>query len=126
MLRGEQQLHLRRDARAPRTKVTPKPAEIAAPSTSELPLWEALRTRRRELAEAQGVPPYVIFHDATLREMLARRPSSLAELAEINGVGAKKLDRYGEHFLKVLRGNGEEVSGHSLAAAASAPPAPEP
>jgi len=48
------------------------------------------------------VPPYVIFHDATLYDMLVRRPTSLAELAEVNGVGAAKLEKYGEAFLEVL------------------------
>jgi ATP-dependent DNA helicase RecQ len=62
-----------------------------------------LRARRRELASAAAVPPYVIFHDATLREMAALRPTSLAALAEVPGVGKAKLDRYGEAFLEVIR-----------------------
>ena len=67
------------------------------------PLFDALRTLRRDLAQEAGVPPYVVFHDATLREMAAARPSSLAELGEIGGVGARKLEAYGEAFLNVLR-----------------------
>ncbi|MGQ0590722.1 MAG: DNA helicase RecQ [Sphingosinicella sp.] len=67
------------------------------------PLFEALRARRRELAAEAGVPPYVIFHDSTLREMAALRPSSRAAMAEVPGVGAAKLDRYGEAFLDVIR-----------------------
>lgn len=67
------------------------------------PLFDALRTLRRDLAQEAGVPPYVVFHDATLREMAAARPSSLAELGEIGGVGARKLEAYGEAFLGVLR-----------------------
>lgn len=67
------------------------------------PLFDALRELRRELAVEGRVPPYVIFHDATLREMASRRPSSLAELGEIGGVGAKKLDAYGERFLDTIR-----------------------
>ncbi|RIV75809.1 DNA helicase RecQ [Pelagerythrobacter aerophilus] len=67
------------------------------------PLFDALRELRRELAVEAQVPPYVIFHDATLREMAARRPSSLAELGEIGGVGAKKLQAYGERFLDTIR-----------------------
>ncbi len=67
------------------------------------PLFETLRARRRELAEAAGVPPYVIFHDSTLREMAERRPASLAALAEISGVGAAKLDKYGAAFIDVIQ-----------------------
>jgi len=67
------------------------------------PLFDALRGLRRELAQADGVPPYVIFHDATLREMAAARPSSLEELGSISGVGARKLDAYGSAFLEVIR-----------------------
>ncbi|WP_313434962.1 DNA helicase RecQ [Novosphingobium sp.] len=67
------------------------------------PLFDALRTLRRDLAQEAGVPPYVVFHDATLREMAAARPSSLAELGEIGGIGARKLEAYGEAFLGVLR-----------------------
>jgi ATP-dependent DNA helicase RecQ len=67
------------------------------------PLFDALRELRRELALEAQLPPYVIFHDATLREMAAIRPTSLAELGRIGGVGAKKLDAYGEQFLSVIR-----------------------
>jgi ATP-dependent DNA helicase RecQ len=70
---------------------------------AESPLFAALRAKRRELASASGVPPYVIFHDSTLREMAALRPSSLAGMAEVPGVGAAKLDRYGAAFLEVIR-----------------------
>ena len=68
-------------------------------------LFEKLRARRLELAKAQNVPPYVIFHDKTLMEMAARRPRSAAELAGIPGVGEAKLARYGEAFLEVIRGH---------------------
>jgi ATP-dependent DNA helicase RecQ len=67
------------------------------------PLFDALRALRRDLAEEAGVPPYVIFHDATLREMAQRRPATLAELGSISGVGARKLEAYGEAFLRVIR-----------------------
>ncbi|WP_205316044.1 DNA helicase RecQ [Novosphingobium sp. P6W] len=67
------------------------------------PLFEALRELRRELAKEAGVPPYVIFHDSTLREMAAARPSSLADMGGIGGVGARKLDAYGDAFLEVIR-----------------------
>jgi len=67
------------------------------------PLFDALRTLRRDLAQEAGVPPYVIFHDSTLREMAAARPSSLAELGEIGGVGTRKLEAYGSAFLAAIR-----------------------
>ena len=67
------------------------------------PLFEALRALRRELAEAQGVPPYVIFHDATLREIAEARPASLSDMGEISGVGDRKLEAWGQAFLNVVR-----------------------
>ena len=74
-----------------------------APNPVGDPLFDALRELRRELAQEGQVPPYVIFHDATLREMGRFRPSSLAELGNLSGVGAKKLDAYGDAFLQVIR-----------------------
>ena len=68
------------------------------------PLFEALRARRREIAQEGGVPPYVIFHDSTLREMAAAKPASLAAMAGISGVGAAKLDKYGAAFVEVVQG----------------------
>ncbi|MDB5689448.1 MAG: ATP-dependent helicase RecQ [Sphingomonas bacterium] len=70
------------------------------------PVFEALRACRREIARAQGVPPYVIFHDATLREMSALRPRTIGGLGQVSGVGQRKLDAYGEAFLAVLRDGG--------------------
>ena len=67
------------------------------------PLFEALRSKRRELAEAASVPPYVIFHDAALREMATSRPSTLHQLSQISGVGSRKLEAYGAAFLDVVR-----------------------
>ena len=67
------------------------------------PLFDALRSLRRELAQEAGVPPYVIFHDATLREIAALRPGSLRDLGEVGGIGQRKLDAYGEAFLAVVR-----------------------
>ncbi len=66
------------------------------------PLFEALRVCRRDLAMEAGVPPYVIFHDATLREMATVRPSSIAAMSRISGIGARKLEAYGDAFLAVI------------------------
>lgn len=64
--------------------------------------WEALRACRKQLADKQGVPPYVIFHDTTLFDMLERKPQTLDELAGVSGVGAAKLEKYGEIFLAAI------------------------
>jgi ATP-dependent DNA helicase RecQ len=66
------------------------------------PLFEALRARRRELAAEAGVPPYVIFHDSTLREMAELKPVTIHALSRVSGVGAAKLDRYGAAFVEII------------------------
>jgi ATP-dependent DNA helicase RecQ len=68
------------------------------------PMFDKLREARRKLAADAGVPPYVIFHDSTLREIAERKPNNLRELGEVQGVGATKLERYGEAMLAVLAG----------------------
>ena len=103
VLRGEQRLFLREESTA-RERRRRKGAAAPALASAEQALFEALRAERRRLADAHGVPAYVIFHDATLAQMAAERPRTLAELAQINGVGAAKLERYGEAFLAVVRG----------------------
>ena len=67
------------------------------------PLFEALRTKRRELATEAKVPPYVIFHDSVLREMAALKPASRVALGQITGIGARKMEAYGDAFLAVIR-----------------------
>jgi ATP-dependent DNA helicase RecQ len=69
------------------------------------PLFEALRTKRRELAQEGQVPPYVIFHDSVLREMATTKPANLSALGRISGVGQRKLEAYGDSFLEVIRGH---------------------
>ena len=76
-----------------------------APNPVGDPLFDALRALRRDLAAQAGVPPYVVFHDAVLRAMATQRPASRADLAQIPGVGEKKLAAYGEAFLKAIRDN---------------------
>jgi ATP-dependent DNA helicase RecQ len=104
LLRGEQALHLRRDRKPQRLNDrTKRHADIAPKDTR---LWEALRELRRQLATAQGVPGYVIFHDTTLLEMVARRPASDAEFLALNGVGQKKLEAYGAPFMQAIAAHG--------------------
>jgi ATP-dependent DNA helicase RecQ len=84
-------------------------APQAAPaSEADAGLFEALRALRLELAREAQVPPYVIFHDATLRAMAAARPATLAELGDIPGIGARKLESYGRAFLNAISGWVEE------------------
>ena len=71
------------------------------------PAFESLRAARRAIAAEAGVPPYVVFHDSTLRDIAAARPSSLGELAQIQGVGEAKLARYGQAMLDALRAHEE-------------------
>ncbi|HYJ53217.1 MAG TPA: DNA helicase RecQ [Allosphingosinicella sp.] len=71
------------------------------------PLFEALRARRRELAAEASVPPYVIFHDSTLREMAELKPTTLHALSRVSGIGAAKLERYGAAFVEVIAASQE-------------------
>jgi len=102
LLRGEVSVLLRKDVSltAPAKKVRAARADVAE---ADRDLWEALRGCRRQLASEHKVPPYVIFHDATLMQIMARRPRDEHELLGISGVGQAKLQRYGEAFLSVIR-----------------------
>ena len=100
LLRGECEIALRLDQKqkaAKRQTKTPLPNDI------NVGLWEALRNCRRELAEEQGVPPYVIFHDSTLVEMCSVAPKTLDAFSKLSGVGERKLMKYGEAFLAAIR-----------------------
>ena len=81
----------------------PRDRERAAPVTSDNPAFDALREWRKSEAKAQSVPAYVIFHDRTLAEIAERMPANLDQLAEVPGVGATKLERYGDAVLEVMR-----------------------
>jgi ATP-dependent DNA helicase RecQ len=108
-LREKPPLNLRALKQArPERKSTQRQAAQAFPATDRV-LFGRLRAKRLELAKAQSVPPYVIFHDKTLAEMAARRPRSLADLAAIPGAGEVKLARYGDAFLMVI--NEYDASG---------------
>jgi ATP-dependent DNA helicase RecQ len=104
ILRGEESVTL---VLPPRRERTGRGKKQQADNPVGDPLFEALRACRRALAEEAGVPPYVIFHDSTLREMAAVRPTSRAGLSEISGVGARKLDAYGARFIETIRAFGD-------------------
>src|SRR5690554_2833340 len=98
VLKGETTLMLRRESeRKTRSTSKRKVTEILPPAAQER--FEALRAWRAETARNHGVPAYVIFHDATLRDIAMKRPASLDELALISGVGARKRDSYGADLL---------------------------
>ena len=84
-------------------------------NATDEPLMEALRDERREIAEEHGVPPYVVFHDAALLDMIRLRPAALQDMLEVSGVGQSKLEKYGQAFLDVLnrfdRSEPEESTG---------------
>jgi ATP-dependent DNA helicase RecQ len=88
--------------------------EAPGVEAADAPLFEALRTWRRERAAEQGVPPYVIFHDTTLAAIARGRPATADALAKISGVGVSKLDRYGADVLRLVRGNQQSVQDNNV------------
>ncbi len=106
VLKGEQEVWLRRDADPAKRKSSKAERgsrlREAFAGANEDPLWQALKAKRMELAREQGVPPYVIFHDSTLLEILNHKPQTLDEMGRISGVGQAKLAKYGDAFLQVV------------------------
>ena len=108
VLKGERRLALRRD----RDRKPAGSARSASPSaraatnlaSRDEALFQALRAERAKLARAQGLPPYVVFHDTTLIELAAQRPTTREALRSVQGMGQVKLDRYGTAFLAVIAG----------------------
>lgn len=105
VLRGEKRLEFRRQIAQVKTKRetrsrTRAPVSIAA---TDQPLWDALRALRKDLADEASVPAYVVFTDATLADMVQKRPESLEEMSMVSGVGDHKLERYGVEFLALVQ-----------------------
>lgn len=102
LLRGEQTIAFRQEIESPKKlKQSIKRQSKVVPPVSDT-LWHALKVKRLELAQEQGVPPYIIFHDSTLIEMHQQKPLNLTTFATLSGVGQSKLQRYGEAFLEVI------------------------
>lgn len=99
LLRGEETIALRKDVQPTAAKAQTK---VQLAPEVDIALWEALRECRRGYAEELGVPPYVVFHDATLQEMCLRLPKTMEEFSELSGVGERKLERYGPAFVGVI------------------------
>ena len=105
VLRGEKTIELREEVRQARSK--PARVRRERPDAWEIPvedepLWQALKACRMNLADEAKVPPYVVFHDATLKEFVRTRPRTLEDMLELHGVGQAKLERYGGAFLEVI------------------------
>ena len=109
VLQGHQAIEFRRDRAGPakeRKRAARAQVEYVSDNPEDEALFQALRAERLRLAREQGVPPYVIFHDASLRDMARVRPSSVTEMGEVAGVGAAKCARYGRAFLTVIGEHG--------------------
>lgn len=102
ILRGEQQLILRKDLKPEKIKPGKKTASSKTVNEINAALWDALRAKRREIADEQDVPPYIIFHDATLMAMLEAKPANRQQMALLSGVGEQKLKLYADQFLEVI------------------------
>jgi len=107
LLRGEVSIALRLDQKQ---KVIKRQTKTTLPAEIDVGMWEALRECRREQAEEQGVPPYVIFHDSTLIEMCTRLPQTRDEFANLTGVGERKLLKYADAFLAAIRRAQDEAA----------------
>ncbi len=103
MLKGEGDIQLYRELTPPKPKRKARAKRAAAPAGVDEPLFDVLRQLRMRLARERGVPPYVIFHDATLREMALRRPTSVDQLFGIYGVGERKAADFGPAFVEAIR-----------------------
>ena len=102
LLKGEQIIQLHKEVEVKQsTKRRAKASDDI--DDEDIPLWNALRACRKEFAEEHGVPPYVIFHDSVLKEMILHRPVTDYEMLGINGVGDRKLEQYGDAFIEVIR-----------------------
>ncbi len=107
ILKGEASIELRRDTIRAAKGTGPKVRQMV--SEEDAPLLSALKAKRRYLAEQANAPAYIIFNDRTLIEMAEKRPMTLDDMARIGGVGAKKLESYGNAFLEVIAGEVEQL-----------------
>ena len=105
ILRGQEKIFLRKDVISKTKSMTKSNTSMKSGNvlSADQDLWDALRNKRLEIARSQGVPPYVIFHDSTLQELLKIRPKTLKDFSQISGVGKAKLERYGLDFLQIIK-----------------------
>ena len=106
ILRGEEKIYLRSDVmdrKSTKTKKVDTGKRSVLKNAEDETLFQKLRAYRLSLAKEQGIPPFVIFHDSTLIEMVNKKPGNLVEFSGISGVGKSKLDRYGSSFLEIIK-----------------------
>ena len=113
ILRGEETLMLRKDNKQESSQQRGRKAKNNVKQEDNL-LWEALRACRKKISDELDVPPYVIFHDAALMEMLGRQPQNKEQFSKITGVGEKKLASYSEAFLTVIKDHKVKLSAETL------------
>ena len=108
LLRGEESIELRKDntqlskkQNARKSSKSKSKVKANVPEHGE-PLWQALRALRKTLADEHGIPPFTVFHDSALIDMITTKPGNREQLLAISGVGVSKLDKYGDQFLAVL------------------------
>ena len=112
VLRGEKTLFLRKESEKAAKQRRKKKTR---PGVENVELWDALRACRLTLANENNVPPFTVFHDATLMDMMQKMPQSEEAMLAINGVGDVKMQRYGAAFLRVIAAHGDNVSKQSSA-----------
>jgi ATP-dependent DNA helicase RecQ len=106
VLKGTQQVQLRKDPHPIKSKKSVRPSSptvLEFENEQEMQLFEKLRLLRLEIARKLGLPPYVVFHDKTLKEMAILKPQSRTAMLQVTGIGEVKLERYGERFLDVIK-----------------------
>jgi len=102
LLRGESDLQLRKQARPVTKEKTRAKKAVISLNPDDEDLFEALRLHRLELAQENGVPPYIIFHDSTLQKMATEKPLTLEDMRQISGIGEQKLKKYGDEFVGII------------------------
>ena len=110
LLKGELALQLRKDTAQPKLKQPKSGSKGSGVSPEDETLWNNLRECRKALADQFNIPPYMIFHDATLMEMMELHPTTQSDMLKLNGVGDAKLEKYGSAFLEVLADHIHAVS----------------
>ncbi len=117
LLKGEQSIQLRKDIKVAGERKAARSSGGANLSGPDKALWDKLRSLRKTLADEQGIPPYMIFHDASLMEMVSHQPQSNEALGRISGVGASKLEHYGEDFVSAITEHVESLAEYAGSAA---------